>query len=931
MKAQSLLYAAVAAIVCLSCTREAEGTTTLAEGIELEFTAAWADEKSTADAETDSRTVLQEDGTSIWWTANEEINAFFGSRFAGRFTSTNTSTVATAAFQGTLNVLIGTIEEEGDLSKYWAVYPYNANNTCDGHSVTLTVASEQTASAGTFADKFFPAVANSKTLELAFYNVCGGARFSVTQEGVTKVIFKSNDGSPMAGKIKVGFGGDNKPQILEITNPVDSVVVDAPEGGFVPGTNYFAAMLPQIHAEGITIILRTQDKKATRVLENAITVNRSSFGVLDDVDSGLEYIDDEVQPGTNPDDFIQFEDPIAKYACVEKFDTNGDGEVSYAEAAAATSLSGLFTDWNTVTSFDEIRYFTGITSTANVFTGLPQLKRITIPNNITTLGTFKNCTALTSVVLPATLKTIPNSCFEGCTALKSVTLPTNITAISDSAFSNCSSLETLAIPSMITSIGKHAFRNCTVLSAIDLPSGLKTIGNSAFYYCQAITSLDFPASLTLVGPYAYCGCTALSAVTIGRNVILENNAFSGCSSLRSVIVGENCSIGQYAYSKCSALETVTIGGRSSIGAYALNNCSVLKSVTIGSGSSLGVYTFSCCPELEHVILPEDLITIPEGCFQECTNLKLISWPIELETVGDLAFYGCCISEDSIMSVMELPTSVKSIGSKSFWGVRHLIMPSNSITSIASNAFVPRYTRLYVPAGMVAMYKLRTNWSNYAEQIFPIGDYPITDPTLSVPEAVDLGLSVKWASFNLGAIKPEEYGSYYAWGETKPNWTYRWYTYKWCMNGSSSQLTKYCYQSYHGYNGFTDNKTVLDPEDDAATINLGDGWRMPTKAERDELTNTKNCAWEFTTLNGVNGYKITSKKTGYTDRWIFLPFAGMYEGDNLSGVGDHGCYWVSSTKEEIYGGYLMCFSGFLSSSGFGAYRCYGFSVRPVFSE
>ena len=311
MKAKALLYAAALAAVSLSCTRETEESGLLKSGKELEFTAEWAETKS-ASGRADSRTVLQDDGTSIWWTPNEEINVFFGTGSSGRFVSTNTEPKPVVSFHGTLDTIVGGMETEGDKPVYWAVYPYNASNTSDGQSVTLTVPYNQTGTTGTFADKFFPAVAMSDSYSLAFYNVCGGARFSVTQEGVTKVIFKSNDGSPMAGKVKVGFGEDNRPQILEITNPVDSVVVDAPEGGIVPGTNYFAAMLPQVHTQGITIILRTQDKKAMRVLENAVTVNRSSFGVLDDVDSGLEYIDDEVQPGTNPDDFIQFEDPIAK-------------------------------------------------------------------------------------------------------------------------------------------------------------------------------------------------------------------------------------------------------------------------------------------------------------------------------------------------------------------------------------------------------------------------------------------------------------------------------------------------------------------------------------------------------------------------------------------------------------------------------------------
>ncbi|MBO7112331.1 MAG: hypothetical protein J6V75_00065, partial [Bacteroidaceae bacterium] len=128
--------------------------------------------------------------------------------------------------------------------------------------------------------------------------------------------------------------------------------------------------------------------------------------------------------------------------------------------------------------------------------------------------------------------------------------------------------------------------------------------------------------------------------------------------------------------------------------------------------------------------------------------------------------------------------------------------------------------------------------------------------------VDLGLSVKWATCNVGASKPEEYGDYYAWGETEPKTTYDWSTYKWCK-GSSATMTKYCNNSSYGNNGFTDTKTTLDPEDDVAHVKWGGNWRMPTISEFEDLIN--NCTWTWTTQNGVNGYKVTSKKSGYTDR------------------------------------------------------------------
>ncbi|MEE0990278.1 MAG: hypothetical protein UIC45_03035 [Paludibacteraceae bacterium] len=149
--------------------------------------------------------------------------------------------------------------------------------------------------------------------------------------------------------------------------------------------------------------------------------------------------------------------------------------------------------------------------------------------------------------------------------------------------------------------------------------------------------------------------------------------------------------------------------------------------------------------------------------------------------------------------------------------------------------------------------------------------------------VDLGLSVKWATMNVGATSPEEYGDYFAWGETEPKEEYSWETYKWC-DGDFNNLTKYCSSSEFG---IVDNKTKLEPEDDAATVNWGGAWRMPTKAELDELI--ENCTWSWTTQNGVDGYTVTSNTNGKS---IFLPAAG-YRNETFSDeVGTFGYYWSS---------------------------------------
>ena len=148
------------------------------------------------------------------------------------------------------------------------------------------------------------------------------------------------------------------------------------------------------------------------------------------------------------------------------------------------------------------------------------------------------------------------------------------------------------------------------------------------------------------------------------------------------------------------------------------------------------------------------------------------------------------------------------------------------------------------------------------------------------EAVDLGLSVKWANMNVGAEKDSGFGTYFAWGETKPKNYYSWGTYAW-SKGDSNFLLRYT---------ATDKMVKLLPTDDAARTNLGGDWRMPTMAEFEELADPNKCTWEWITKDGVNGYKVTGKKTGNS---IFLPITGFRFYAEAQFRGIKGYYWTST--------------------------------------
>ena len=187
------------------------------------------------------------------------------------------------------------------------------------------------------------------------------------------------------------------------------------------------------------------------------------------------------------------------------------------------------------------------------------------------------------------------------------------------------------------------------------------------------------------------------------------------------------------------------------------------------------------------------------------------------------------------------------------------------------------------------------------------------------EAVDLGLSVMWAAYNVGATRPEEYGGYYAWGEVEEKENYSWSTYKWSA-GCSTTIKKYSADSFYGVR---DNNNLLDPTDDVARVKWGGKWRMPTTGEQRELVD--NCTWLWTTLNGVYGYRVTSKINGNS---IFLPAAGARDGAEVVYQGCGGCYWSGTLCGDCSDtAYFLCTYD-VCYDWVNFYRYIGFCVRPV---
>lgn len=202
------------------------------------------------------------------------------------------------------------------------------------------------------------------------------------------------------------------------------------------------------------------------------------------------------------------------------------------------------------------------------------------------------------------------------------------------------------------------------------------------------------------------------------------------------------------------------------------------------------------------------------------------------------------------------------------------------------------------------------------------------------EYVDLGLpsGTLWATCNIGANSPEEYGDYFAWGETSGynggKTCFNWETYKYTLtyHELDGTVKKYCTKS--SASGVVDNKTELEPEDDAATVNWGSEWQMPSNAQLEELVNSSYTTTSWTTLNGVSGRMIISKSNG---KRIFLPAAGFRLGITYIADGEYGGCWSRSLYEaNSEDSHLLFFSSSKIITGY-YYRVHGYSVRPVRSK
>ena len=878
--------------------------------------------------------VFVDERLRVLWNADDRISAFNKTTYNREYCFEGQDGDNSGAFK----IVTGdNFVTSNPLDYVYAVYPYNEETKIsnDGE-ITVYLPAEQRYRENSFGLGTNTMVAVSQGDELTFKNLCG--YFSIKLYGdnvsVSSISLKGNNNEFLAGKATVVTQINSDPTLqFDSTDATKEIALTLNTPVTIgstaeTATSFWFVIPPTLFTNGFTL---TVTDASNRVFEKrtlgALEIKRNTLKKS----SALEVIPDSSSGN------IVFADEKVKAKLVAAFDSNQDGELSYAEAAAVSSedeLKAAFGSIKTYKSFDEFQYFTSISRLAS--------------------SMFENWNRLTSIVLPPSLTCVSESSFFGCVSIESIVVPERVTDIKSSAFYGCSRLTNIFIPEGVTSIGHNTFNGCSSLISITIPDSVMSIGSGAFYGCTSLIRIIIPKGVTTIDMLSFCGCSSLISITIPESVTsIGNYAFYGCLSLTDITLPEGImSIGNHAFTDCSDLTCISIPERvTSIGDYTFSGCSSITSITIPeSVSSIGSAAFFCCTSLNSITIPESVATIGDNAFNRCTSLISITLPESVTSISMHTFRDC----SSLISIT-IPESVTSIGNYSFYGcssLTHILIP-NSVTSIGEGAFQecssltnfkilqktpPKIDSsslfhntnysliIYVPMGSLELYKTAQYWSEYSDRIQAITTVPI-------PNAIDLGLSVKWASFNIGASKPEELGNYYAWGEVeeKKREEYNWGGYVFCK-GDDHSLTKYCNNSEYGYNGFKDGLSTLELEDDVAHVLLGSPWRMPTWLEIMELQ--QRCEWTWTTRDGWNGYVI---KSLVNDNSIFIPACGQGVNSQsviVAKINQEGRYWSSSLLSGLpMNSIILIFDSdevkmLNGSSYYVLPRFHGLAIRPV---
>ena len=928
----------------------------------------------------DTKTVVEE-GVHVFWEPGDEIAVFMGEKSA-KFTTDLTAASGTATFKGTF----GDESWPEDLN-LWAVYPYSEEATFDGETITTVLPSEQVAREGSFGKDMNLSIAHSTSSSLQFYNVGGGIRFSVTEEGIKKVMFEGLSGEIISGKVKIGFDENGKPVVKEVTGGSQFITLLPPSGKetFEPGAWYYIVAIPGSLEGGYKLRFYKDSDYARKVSEKAVEIKRSIFGNIEKADDGIEYEAQTMHFPNTEEDWVKSEETTHQIS--EEID-----RILYSDSESRNDL------------IDEI-----IVQVQNVENVLAA--------KINSTGTGFGVMQKDSLWLNYLLDTKTSLSVEGREPILSVHNQERMTSKAflpgGSSFYYSSEDEYVVNSkkkAVILAPFQHTFNeDLAGLSSCLLRSGfleeniktyvdrevvltymkgdflcendfiLITTHGGTFYYIRNDEDFEEVSDVTALMTYVpYSGPLADSFIANGfineedlaicfvddnhdgksepyfsmtprflSDVSFDNSCVFLCACHSAEILDEN-NPGSMVWRFLNQGAEFVAGNNNTTNSATDIPC--VKQVLELASRGFSLQDASSCIKNSrstkefcdgwfnyyHSVNPENY---PEeerftfeyyNLYEYRSSPKLQSAPyFFIEPFSKLEEPEF---EDSMVSFgWSRPISTFELTWKHADPVEYVYYYSKDLYTVNYDVYVDGVrideginlednTCLWTTPTVndhswFVVTKIRQNGSLVGEYQSETKDFTITEEIkYETPEAIDLGLSVKWASFNLGATKPEEYGQYFAWGETATKDEYSWETYQW-YDGDENHLTKY---------NATDQATLLNMDDDVVQQKLKGMWRVPSVGEWQELM--EQCTWNWTTRDGVAGYDVTSNLNG---KFIFIPAAGYKIGNSIADSSIFGRYWLGTCYIEYMPDSAA--SGLIKSdiiSWISSPRYMGLPIRPV---
>lgn len=597
-----------------------------------------------------TKTILNNEG-KVEWLPSDEMSLFSAGEMA-KFTSINTESSRSANFRGVISFITGANEGSDPEAFVYGLYPYDADATMSAGVLTTTIPSSQVGYPDSFGDDLALSVAKSASLNLNFKNAYSGIDFEFSETGYTSVTLSSNNGELIAGTVKVSFDSNGVPQ-TEVVSGSSSITVTAPGGGsFQTGTRYYIVCAPQTMEGGFTLTAH----KSTGYSRFSVT-SRQVFAR-----NTFKYVTGNLNERSEFTPVIAFADNAVKALCVANWDTDGDEELSYEEAAAVTRLGSVFHDNNEIEYFNEFRYFVGITSMgalSNDGTG-----QVT--------NSFSLCTNLKSICLPTSLTNIGGGAFYYCTALEEVEIPVDITNIWYNPFVGCNSLRTF--------IDSHGNRDRILYKQGANSRTIVAIASGDTTPLEISTAQGAPGMsvISIGGGALECCNPSLQNVRIYMDELksIGNRAFSNTQNTHII----------FDFDSDDPVYRLTTIQEGAFQYSALQSYDIPETVTY-----LGDYCFRGCTALQTLYVHNNITTIPTELCNGCTSLNRMWLPSSITSIGDLAFKNCTSIGDFYVTSTTPPTLI-------------------------GTPFVNTTCTFYVPSSAVNTYKNHTQWRAYASRI-----------------------------------------------------------------------------------------------------------------------------------------------------------------------------------------------------------------------